>query len=271
MGKLWGLALVLCLAATAHADDKAKQKAGELVKQAIAKSQAGDHTASIELYQQAYNLVQNPLLLSNIGSEYQKAGKPVEAVKNFCKYIADDPTGANVEYATAQVKTMQIELGNEVEEKDPCKAKPKPVVTPTTPVTAPPPSPPPGGAGPVDNGPGPSAPSHTLEYAGYGTAAAGAIVFGVGVYFGFKAKDISDQISNHPTNQPWPDNIKTLESDGKSDQSKQIALMVGGGVVLGAGVVMTVLGRSRAQSAEHVSLVPVASPTTVGLGLGGAF
>jgi tetratricopeptide (TPR) repeat protein len=271
MGKLWGLALVLCLAATAHADDKAKQKAGELVKQAIAKSQAGDHAAAIELYLQAYNLVQNPLLLSNIGSEYQKSGKSVEAVKNFCKYIAEDPTGANVDYATAQVKTLQTELGNDVEEKDPCKAKPKPVV-PAPPVTPPPVTPPPNGVGTTPaEGLAPLAPSRTLEYAGYGTAAAGAIVFGIGVYYGLQAKDLSDQISNHPTNQPWPDNIKQMESDGKSDQTKQIVFMVGGGVVLGAGVVMALLGRSHAENAEHVSLVPVASPTAVGFGLDGRF
>ena len=262
MSRLWGLAVVLALVSTAHADDaKAKKQAGELVKQAIAKSQAGDHAAAIELYQKAYGLLPQPLLLSNIGSEYQKSGKAVEAVSNFCKYIEADPTGANVEYATAQVKTLQAELKNDVDEKDPCKAKPKPPPPPEKPIVeqAPPPPPPPPPA------------SHTLEYAGYGVAAAGAVVFGIGVYYGLQAKDISDQITNHPIGTPWPDNIKQLESDGKSDQTKQIAFMVTGGIVMVGGAALGIYGHMHAANAEHVSIAPVASPTSVGFVLGRRF
>ena len=260
MGRLWGFALVIALVSTAHADDKAKKQAGELVKQAIAKSQAGDHAAAIELYQQAYMLVPQPLLLSNIGSEYQKSGKAVEAIKNFCKYIADDPTGANVEYATAQVNTLQAELKNDVDDKDPCKAKPKPV-EPEKPIEPPPPPPPP-----------PPASSRTLEFTGYGIAAAGAIAFGVGVYYGLQAKNASDTITNHPMGTPWPDNIKQIESDGKSDQTKQIVFMVGGGIVLAGGVALGIYGHTHNGSgAEHVSIAPVASPTSVGLVVGGGF
>jgi tetratricopeptide (TPR) repeat protein len=281
MGRFVALALALGLvagSAAADPNDKSKAKAGELVKLAIAKSQAGDHAEAIELYQQAYMLVPQPLLLSNIGSEYQKSGKKPEAIKNFCKYLAEDPNGGMVEYATAQVKTMQIELGVQIDEKDVCKPKPKPLEPP-------PPVPPPSGVGETPPGAattfgpagGPGAdqgapkPSHTLEYAGYGVAGAGAIVFGIGVYFGLQAKDISDQITNHPTNTMWPNDIKQMEADGKSDQSNQILFMVGGGVVLGAGVVMALLGRSHASSSEHVTIAPVATPTTIGLAAGGAF
>jgi hypothetical protein len=267
MGRFWGCALVLGLvgivghAAYGNPDDKAKAKAGELVKQAIAKSQAGDHTAAIELYQQAYMLVPQPLLLSNIGSEYQKSGKPVEAVKNFCKYLAEDPTGANVDYATAQVKTLQIELKNDVEETDPCKAKPKPLPPPTPPVADQQPLPPP---------PPPPA-SRTVEYAGFGIAGAGAIMFGVGVYYGLQAKKISDDITNHPIGVMWPSDIKQQEADGKSDQTKQIVFMVAGGVALAGGVAVALYGRSRASTSEHVSIAPMASPTTLGVAVGGGF
>src|SRR5258706_16365754 len=69
------------------------QQAGDLVKKAIAKSQAGDHVLAIELYQQAYNIIPQPILLSNIGPEYQQAQQPVEAIKYICKDIESDPTG----------------------------------------------------------------------------------------------------------------------------------------------------------------------------------
>src|SRR5690348_5024912 len=140
MGKLIALATVLGLS-LAHADPQPtaaqKAKARELVKQAIAKSQAGDHETAIELYQQAHMLIPLPLLWSNIGSEYKSQGKKIEAVKYFCMYLKEDPTGTNASYAGAQVKSLQIELGNEPEDKDPCTVKPKPVAK------EPPPPPPP--------------------------------------------------------------------------------------------------------------------------------
>src|SRR5215831_6649836 len=102
MGKLTALAMVLGLS-LAHADPpitpQQKAKASELVKSAIAKSQAGDHDAAIELYQQAHMLIPQPLLLSNIGSEYKQQGKKVEAIKYFlpcCLYsepIFDSSSG----------------------------------------------------------------------------------------------------------------------------------------------------------------------------------
>ena len=41
--------------------------ANDLVKQAIAKSQAGDHLAAIDLYLNAYSLIPQHILLSNVG------------------------------------------------------------------------------------------------------------------------------------------------------------------------------------------------------------
>src|SRR3954447_6077801 len=89
-----------------------KQQAGDLVKQAIAKSQAGDHQAAIELYLQAYAIVPLPLLLSNLGSEYKALQKPVESLRYFCKYLEADPTGTNVAYAKAEAKLAQHDLGS---------------------------------------------------------------------------------------------------------------------------------------------------------------
>jgi tetratricopeptide (TPR) repeat protein len=277
MGKLHALAL-LVVAGTAAAQPQPtpaqKQQASNLVKQAIAKSQAGDHATAIELYLQAYMLIPQPLLLSNIGSEYQQEpGKQVEALKYFCKYLEADPTGSNAGYATAQAKALQIQLGNKVDDKDVCKpqaAPPPPPppdtgsdagsqVTGTSDLTQPPPPPKPEGGG------------KTLEYVGLGVAGAGALGLGAGVYFGVKAKDISDQISNHKTTEPWPANIKQLEADGQSDENKQIAFLIGGGVALAAGTVIYFVGKSHASASEHVSLVPVVTPTSAGFALGGSY
>jgi tetratricopeptide (TPR) repeat protein len=278
-------ALVACLvlSATAAADPeptpKQKAKASELAKQAITKSQAGDHEAAIDLYNQAYMIIPQPLLLSNIASEYAQSGKKIEAVKYFCKYLADDPNGNNASYAAAQARALQIDLGNEPDDKDPCKVKPKAAPPP------PPPPPPPAGGGATEPGGGgvtgtvgiskaePDKPhaGHGLEYAGIGVGVVGLAAFGAGVYYGLQAKNISDTITNHDPMTMWPTNIKQMEADGQSDQNKQIAFMIAGGVLTTAGLFMTIIGHSHASAAEHVSIAPTATPSSVGFAVSGGF
>ena len=279
MGKLH-VAAVLLAASVASAQPAPsaaqKQQASNLVKQAIAKSQAGDHATAIELYLQAYALIPQPLLLSNIGSEYQQENKAVEALKYFCKYLDADPTGSNVSYATAQAKTLQLQMGNKVDDKDVCKPKAEP----------PPPPPPDTGSAaiPPDTGsaaqvtgtadltqPAPEAHGKGLEYTGLGIAAVGAVGLGVGVYFGLQAKNASDTISNHKTTDPWPANIKQIEADGQADEDKQVEFLIGGGVALVAGGVLYFIGHARASSSEHVSIAPVITPNGAGLAIGGSY
>src|SRR5512142_364258 len=178
MGSCRAIALLLVLVpGVAFAQSaKDKQKAGELVKQAIAKSQAGDHEGSVELYLKAYDIIPQPLLLSNAGSEYQQMDKPVEALKYFCKYLdADGPNGQNAAYVTAQAKLLYIKLGGitDVKDEDVCKpiVKPKkePEKQPEKIVEAPPPPPP-----PVH---GPTTHTNTMRYVGVVVAVAGAGAF----------------------------------------------------------------------------------------------
>jgi hypothetical protein len=261
------LASGLAGAQPAAQTDKLRQQAGELVKKAIAKSQAGDHESAIDLYGQAYILVPTPILLSNIASEYQSSNKPVQALKYFCDYLKAEPTGANVTYATAQAKTLQIQLGHTpVDDSDVCKPpeppklveppKPEPTVTATTtPITE----------------PSAPQPGRTFEIAGLAVGGAGVLAFGVGVYYGLQAKSISDDISSHSTMMAWRNDIVAYEQEGQDDQTKQIIFMTAGGVIAAGGVVLYVLGHSKNTAAEPVTLRPLASPTSVGLALGGGF
>lgn len=281
MGKLHAAALLL-VAGIASAQPQPspaqKQQASNLVKQAIAKSQAGDHSTAIELYLQAYALIPQPLLLSNIGSEYQQENKPVEALKYFCKYLDADPTGSNVSYATAQAKTLQLQMGNKVDDKDVCKPKAEPPPPPPPPDTGSAAAPPDAGSGQVtgtvDLGTKPAEPEHAgkgLEYAGLGIAAVGVVGLGAGVYFGIQAKNASDTITNHKASDPWPANIKQIEADGQADENKQVELLIGGGVALVAGGVLYFVGHARASSSEHVSIAPVITPNGAGLAAFGRY
>lgn len=252
---------------------KDKQKASEKVKQAIAKSQAGEHEAAIELYLEAYKIIPQPVLLSNVGSEYQASDKPVEALSYFCKYLEADPQGSNAGYATAQAKVLYIKLGgvDTVQDADVCKPIVKPPVVEEKPIVEVKPvieEP-----KPVDKGPEQPKAS-PLRWVGVGVAVLGAGVFGLGVFYGLEAKKISDDITNHPMDQPWDRDIAQQEADGANFEKKQIYFMIGGGVALAAGVTLFFLNgpKARAESTDKtVRFTPVASPDSFGFAAAGRF
>jgi tetratricopeptide (TPR) repeat protein len=277
----------------AKPSDTNLKKAGELVRAAISKSQAGDHSGAIELYLNAYLIVPNAALLSNIGSEYQQSNKPVEALKYFCKYLDAEPTGANAPYANAQAKTLQIQLNGSVDEKNVCKPviKPPPPVDKTDlklPVEI-------GGGtgsagtiyapctnaqGPIpgcetDHGSEPAGGGGALKIAGLATAGVGAIVLGLGIKYGLDAQAHTDFVNSYTTKfpgQPWPADIKAYEQEGHDLNTKQVIFTIGGSVAVVTGVVIYFVGRSKASSSsERAALRPTATPTSLGVALSGGF
>jgi tetratricopeptide (TPR) repeat protein len=252
-----------------------KAKAGELVKEAIAKSQAGDHAGAIDLYRSAYKIVPLPLLLSNIGAEYKASDKPALALDYFCQYLKADPAGTNVSYATSEARALQTALKNPNAEKDVCAPLPPPpppvdlnAGVDKSKIVDPVPLPPP---------PPPARPGKPLEIAGAAVGVVGLVGLGVGIYFGSQASKISDDITNHDPNAPWPDDIKAQESKGQSDENKQIAFMAIGGAAVAAGVVLYLVGHGKNTHAEEhaplvqLSIAPVASPDHTGFALLGRF
>lgn len=270
--------------------EKDRQMASDLVKKAIARSQAGDHLAAIEIYNQAYTIISNSLLLSNIGAEFQQAGMPKEALKYFCMYLDKDPSGTNAPYATSQAKILQRQLGNKkVDERDVC-ATPKerdrekdhekdrerdrekddevePPVRRRIKEEQPPPLPPPKRET-VERDPG----NPSLMYAGITAGVAGLAAAGIGVYFGIKGKEISDTINGHKTNEPWPDNIHQLMQDGERDNAYQIGFLVASGLLVTTGIVMYVMSRPDG-APEHASDKTAihVTPTANGVAVFGRF
>lgn len=260
---LRALVTVCLLVAPALADgptDAQKQQAGALVKKAIAKSQAGDHAAAIELYREAYDIVPNALLLSNIGSEYKLDGKPVEALKYFCMYLEKDPAGPLASYATGQAKQLQSQLTNTtVEEVDVCKA----------PAAAPPPPPPPKEE-PLPPPPPPASdPGKGLKIGGLVVGGVGVVSLGLGVYFGIQAKNHTDYINNNT--EQWRTDITDYQDEGQRAEYLQITFLAVGGVAVAAGTYMFLKGRSKSRSAESTIVQPTASPGGAGVLVRGSF
>jgi tetratricopeptide (TPR) repeat protein len=261
--------------------EKDKQFAGELVKKAIARSQAGDHAAAIEIYLQAYTIVPNPLLLPNIGAEFQQSGKPQEALHYFCLYLEKDPDGTNATFATSKAKALQIQLGNKNVDDDDVCAPPKPprrVKEPKEPVKEPrepvkePIKDPSTRLPPDEDTPSSGGGSSKLMYVGLvvGVAGLGAAV--IGTYDGIQAKNISDQLTNHPQNTPWPDNIKDLQRRGQAYENLQIGFLAGSVALVTTGAILFFVGRSDESSKRSSDKTMVnVTPTTNGFAVFGTF
>jgi serine/threonine-protein kinase len=274
-------ALVLVLAAPALAQPKPNRPpqdvANDLVKQAITKSQQGEHLEAIDLYLQAYSLIPQHPLLSNVGNEYQKAGKPVEALKYFCMYLEKDPTGTNATYAASKAKALQIELGNKnVDDKNVCKPVPR-ESEPT-----PPPTPPDDGGvtgtdglgetppGGKDKGGGGS-PGSTLKLAGMVAGGVGLVGVGVGSYFGVRAYQKSNILTDHDVGMEWQSDIRQVQIDGQKYEDRQILLTIAGGALTATGVALYIIGATRASSTEKLSIRPTATADSVGITFGRGF
>lgn len=268
----------LLAAAPAMAQPKSANRppqdvANDLVKQAITKSQQGDHLGAIDLYLSAYSLIPQHTLLSNVGSEYQQAGKPIEALKYFCMYLDKDPTGTNATYATSKARALQIELGNtDVDDASVCEPPRK---------APPPPQSPPGGGltgtkglgqppGGGSGGSGGSA-GGGLKIAGVAAGVIGLAGVGFGAYYGVKARERSDFISNHDPMTPWPNNILEIEAEGERFNQRFKILTVAGGALALGGAALYILGATRASSTEQLSVRPTATADSVGLAVGRGF
>ena len=283
MGSSRATALALIVAtATAQAQPKPSAEqikvAGDLVKKAIAKSQSGDHALAIELYQQAYNVIPTAILLSNIGSEYQQAQKPLEAINYFCKYLTAEPTGSASQFAATQVRSLQAAIGNDVNDADVCHPKPKPVAPPPPPVAETPPVT--GGNFGPTGGPTNEAPSHpgrALEISGVAASVIGAVVLGIGIDFALKGRALKNDIDGHDPNVAWPTSyegvpIANWDAQGHTWNVNAAVFSAIGGVVLVTGVVMIGLGASKNGTSEkEARLIPTAGAHDAGLAVIGRF
>jgi tetratricopeptide (TPR) repeat protein len=312
---------LLAPAARAVADgrptERERQLASDLVKKAIARSSAGDHAGAIDLYNKAYTLVPNSLLLSNIGAEFQQDGMYREALDYFCKYLQEDPSGTNAPYAKAQAKLLQRQLGHKkAGDRDACASRddgddassrtgagtgrldigaergdraaadkterepkrseadrpePRRADPPRTEVARADFDRRPGDAStglPVErDAPVATASGNTiLMYTGVGVGVAGLIAAGIGIYDGFQARDISDQISSHDQSKAWPEDIRTLEANGQRYENLQIGFLIASGVLATTGVVLYVI--SRPDGSDHgqertIAVAPTANGMTV--------
>lgn len=249
---------VLAQPKPAPGNPTAQAVARDMTNEAIKNDREGNYDEAIALYLKAYTIVPDPVLLSNVASSHRNAGRLKDAWKFFCKYLEKAPDGENAAYALKNAKEVQIELGNiDVDDDNVCRT------------TAPAPPPPPPEV-PEPREPSSGSPGRGFRLTGLGLGAAGVVALGIGGYFGYQAQQKAGELNDHPTNEPWPANLKEIEREGQRAEDRQVLFMiVGGALVVGGGAVY-LYGATRS-SPERVTITPTATPTSAGIAISGGF
>ena len=264
--------------AFAQKGDK-KKLAKEYVDAGLAAQEAGDYDGAIELYQKAYELVPHPILHFNIGQAHRLAGRDEEARTSYEAYLEADPKGAKVKEAKSFLKEIEARLtvkrrqeeeaarkaaeeqarrDAEAEElrkqQEADAAKQPPPEDEKEIIGTPPPEEPEGGGG------GWKRPT------GIVVGSLGVVSLGVGVFFGLKAKSLSDELSE-PGAQFDPGKV----SDGEAAERNMFITAGAGAALVTTGIILYVLGAGGSDQESSVGVTPVLGGDYDGLALGGRF
>jgi len=153
---LTALAIFLVVGRSASAEtkeDRDREAAREATRQATAAFNLGQYDEAATLYEKAYKLVSDPILLYDLGQTYRlanKLGKALVAYRSYLRTAPEDaPNRPKVEQWVSELEwTSTLQSKHEVQKTEPLP----PVVLPPAPAT-------PASATPAPAVPAPAAPS----------------------------------------------------------------------------------------------------------------
>lgn len=285
------LALVSLAVAPASAEPTAaeRDKARELTERAISLGRKGSYAAAIPLYQRAYELSREAVLLSNIGSAYRELGERDKALSYFCLYLEMDPSGVVATFAREQAKRLAAD--GAAGRGEPCQPRPKapgpdkpqpsePIAEARSPADAPEQS------GEVEEEPdqpaadqpavASSAPRPRPSRAPSVLTTSGAVLGGAGVaalggagYYAWVGKRAAEVINGN--RDGWSESELAEQRRGEEANSRAKLLGIAGGAAIATGVALIVWGRAIAPSERRLALVPSLDGQIQGLAVLGVF
>jgi tetratricopeptide (TPR) repeat protein len=270
--------------AFAQKGDKKKQ-AKAYVDAGLAAQEAGDYDEAIELYKKAYELVPHPVLFFNIGQAHRLAGRDEEAQTSYEAYLEAEPKGAKAKEAQSFLKEIEARLvvkrrkeqeaarlaaeeqaRRDAEAEALRKKQEEEALTRGTPERDP----------PEEETPVPDVEDDTGGGGGGGgwkrptgivVGSLGVVSLGVGVFFGLKAKSLSDELSG-PGAVFDPGKV----SDGEAAERNMFITVGAGAALVTTGIVLFVLGGGGGgESESSVGFTPVLGGDYDGLALSGRF
>lgn len=259
------LALVCALAAPALAgpkkiDPATQAQAAKLFESGQASYQEGKYLAAIDLFRNAYDLVNDPVYLFNIAQSYRKIADCVPAHDYYVKYLEADPKAPNKDKVQQWIfelrpcvdkaREREDDAARAAEEADRQRQQAEAARQPAVP------------AEPVETEVDRGAP---FRISGIVLAGAGLLGIAIGATYGVKGNSIQadiDGMCSAPNTCLWDsDTIQTLHGDGESANTRAKIGYIGGGIALVAGVALYMVGRNRV---ETVMVTPTSGGATVG-------
>ncbi len=203
--------------------------------------EAKEFDAAAREFLRAHELRPAPVLLFNIAQAYYDGGQRRSAQEYYSKYLAIDTVGPGVEIAMQRLDELTKELG----------PLPEPETEPTIIVHKG------GGRG--------------LRIAGLSIGAAGLLTAGLGIYFGVRASNLADEVTEGAKGGRWDEALERKEQDGEAaERNMYICYGVGGAAVL-TGSILYYLGVRAGRTTTEVVPAPVGGTSSVGLLVRGVF
>lgn len=258
-----GLAIAAVLATTAvpgsaRADEPLRpeqipQRARELVDRGRAAHDAGNYTAAIAAFKEAYVLAPSPGLLFNLAQAYRLAGNCDEAAWMYRRFLDTNPYGEQRQLAEQHLAVVEkcgrggLEVALPTPHADETKT-PEPHIDLTTPLER------------DEHG-------TKLRHAGIGVAIGGGALLAGAAYFAYDAKSAQDTVDQtYKRGGKWAD-IADTDARGKRSATIAAGLGIGGGLAVASGAVMFALGRHY-EHAQNVAVTPTAHGAQVSLSWG---
>ena len=280
------------LAQSAPASVDKKQVAKQYVDAGLAAQSAGEYDTAITFYSKAYDLVQHPTLLFNLAQAHRLAGRIDQALALYKRYLSEEPNGPQAEAARKLVSEIEARKAEAARRAEAARTadeariaegarkadEARKVDEARTAEPVQPPRPPVADRAPGDMTADPAAtaarasaspeltrPGRAQRIAGLVTGAGGVATLAIGIGFGLHARSLSDDLSRDGAVY-YPSQVRA----GERTNTIAIVGMAGGSALIAAGAALYWWGYTQGRSAERVSLAPMLSQHTVGLGLSGA-
>lgn len=224
--RLSGAAIVFLVLVVATSTASADSDAERLYAEGQHAYDAKNFDAALVAWKQSYELSKLPALVFNIAQAHRLRGDCTDAVANYKRFIALDPTASERGDAEGFIKDLEptcpkpvIKLG-------------KAIVTPETPKPKRDPN---AGSG--------------KRIAGLVLAGGGISLVAVGALFGSRATSLADEVNTDCADGCDWDVVKGKDADGRAAARNQyIAYGAGGVAIIAAGVLYWLGSRDREQA-----------------------
>lgn len=269
MAAVMAAVIVTADSSVAHADPAANARqhfqAGE------AHYRAERYAQAIDEYRAAYAALPEPAFLFNIAQAYRLGGDTTQAIEHYRRYLRLVPAGRAADAAREHISAMggtpepaPVDTApphNEPPQHEPpvpieaTTAAEKPIDT-STPIAKPienPAEEPVATFTPNESDHDPRRGS-SLRLAGLGTIAGGTLLAATAVYFGVRARQLSDEVSDFD-GPMWMTELDDRIRRGQAAERNAVIFGIVGGAAITAGTILYVVGRRQGR-ASSVAFVP---------------